>query len=96
MPERFLFALNAAIPIVLPKGYFAACEEIINKYKIGFAYENLNDLKIKLLDKEKMAEYRNNALHIAPSLTFEKNFYILDNFIKKISAAKGKNGKNLK
>ncbi len=94
LPERFLFALNGAVPIALPKGYFAACEEMINKYQIGFTYENLDDLKIKLSDREKMAEYRNNAVYIAPSLTFEKNFYILDNFIKKvISAAKPKNDK---
>lgn len=82
LPERFLFAINAAIPIVVPKGYFTACEEVIYKYQIGFAYDNFEDLKIKLSDKIKMGQYRQNAIRIASELTFGKNFYKLDNFIR--------------
>ncbi len=85
LSERFLFALNAAIPVVVPKGYFAACEELIYKYQIGFTYDNLGNLKLKLSDKIKMEQCRKNAIRIAPELMFEKNFYKLDNLIKDLT-----------
>ena len=85
LPERFLFALNAAIPVIVPKGYFTSCEEIISNYQIGFAYDNFGDLKSKLSDKINMERYRKNAIKIAPELTFEKNFNKLDNLIKELT-----------
>jgi hypothetical protein len=84
LPERFLFALNAGIPIVVPKKYFGSCEEIINNYQIGFSYGSLVELKEQLAIKEIMDEYRDNAIQAASKLTFENNFYILDKFIKDI------------
>lgn len=81
LPERFLFALNAAIPIVVPKGYFVACEEVIYKYKIGFAYEKLEELKNNLKNREIMGAFQNNAINISEELTFENNFETLDRFI---------------
>lgn len=68
----------------MPKGYFASCEELVTQYEIGFAYEDIHDLKARLCDKDLMEHYRRNTIKIGPEFTFERNSYKLDTFIKDI------------
>ena len=84
-PSRFLFALNAGIPIVMPRGYLPACEEFVNEYQIGFAYRNLTQLKKTLNDDDLMQRYRRNAINKTADFTYEKNFHKLDELIKAIT-----------
>ncbi|MHA1402945.1 MAG: hypothetical protein ACTSSI_04225 [Candidatus Helarchaeota archaeon] len=84
LPLRFLSAIPAGIPIVLPKGYFGACEHVLRKYKLGFTYNDINDLRNKLLDAEFMKKHERDALKNYKELTFEKNFHRLENFFKEI------------
>ncbi|MCK5306111.1 MAG: hypothetical protein KAJ66_03175 [Candidatus Omnitrophica bacterium] len=90
VPMRFLFAICAEIPIVLPRGYFGSCEEIINKYKIGFSYANPDELKMKISNKNFMFECKNSIKKIAPLLTFENQFSVFDAFIKAVVKEKAK------
>jgi len=84
LQTRFRFALTAGIPIVMPDGYYGACQDIIEKNRIGFAYKDVRELKAKLSDRELMAEYRKNAVKASPEFTFENNFEKLDKFIKEV------------
>ncbi len=84
LPARFLFAFTAGIPIVMPEGYFASCEEIVNKYEIGFSYGDVRDLKAKLCNEELMEKCKRNAVKKTKNFTFEKNFHKVDSFIKDI------------
>ncbi|WP_304329683.1 hypothetical protein [Candidatus Culexarchaeum yellowstonense] len=81
-PSRFLFALNAGIPIVMPKGYLLTCEQFVNEHQIGFAYKNLTELKDKLNNFELMQEYRKNAIRKTVDFTYEKEFHKLEKLIK--------------
>lgn len=85
LQTRFLFAFTAGIPIVLPDGYYQSCQEIVEKYRIGFAYKDVKELKAKLSDRKLMAEYRKNAIELSPHVTFENNFEELDKFIKSVA-----------
>jgi hypothetical protein len=73
LPTRFLFGLVIGIPIVLPRNLFPACEEYVNKYQIGFAYENEQDLYEKLINKDFMSIFKTNALLHSENLSFESN-----------------------
>jgi len=48
LPSRFLIALIAGIPVLLPKGKFKAMEEFIEKEGIGFVYQNVAACKALL------------------------------------------------
>lgn len=85
-PSRFLFALNAGIPIVMPRGYLPACEEFVNEHQIGFAYRKLTQLKEMLNDEDLMLRYRRNAIKKTADFTYEKNFYRLDKLIKTVTS----------
>ena len=84
VPSRFSTSLLAGIPIIVPEGYLHACEEIINKYQIGFSYQNYTDLKNKLYDKDMMSYYRENAVKNARLFSLENNFSKVDKFLKQI------------
>lgn len=84
-PSRFLFALNAGIPIVMPRGYLPACEKFVNEHQIGFAYRNLKHLKEMLSDDNLIQRYRRNAMKKTADFTYEKNFHKLDELIKVIT-----------
>jgi len=84
LQTRFLFSFTAGIPIVMQKGYYRSCQEIIEKNRIGFAYEDIGELKAKLSDKDFMTEYRKNAIKNFPDFTFENNFEKLDQFIREV------------
>ncbi len=43
LPSRFLVALIAGIPILLPKGNFSAMEKFLEEEGVGFAYHNPYD-----------------------------------------------------
>jgi hypothetical protein len=83
-PSRFIFALTAGIPMILPMGYFTGCEQIIDEQKMGFAYRNYEDLKNKIYDERLMAYYEKNAEKRNHSLAFENNFERFDRFLKSI------------
>jgi len=85
-PSRFLFALNAGITIVMPKGYLPACEEFVNERQIGFAYRNLTQLKETLNDFNLMRRYRRNAIEKTAYFTYEKEFHKLDELIKAVAS----------
>lgn len=82
LPSRFLFALTAGIPIVMPKGIFLSCEDIIKKYKIGFTYEKEEELLEKLNDHKFMNKMRQNAIENAKIFTAEFNFYKLQKVLE--------------
>jgi hypothetical protein len=84
IPQRFSTALLAGIPIIVPEGYLQGCEEIINKYQIGFVYQNYTDLKNKLSDKSLMNRYQENAIKNAYVFSIENNFIKMDKFLKRI------------
>jgi hypothetical protein len=84
LPSRFLFALNAGIPIVMPKGYLPACEEFVNKYHNGFTYKDYRHLKKMLGDNALLKRYTRNAMEKTPDFTYEQNSYKLEELIKAI------------
>jgi hypothetical protein len=84
IPSRFSIALLAGIPIVIPKGYLKGCEEIINKYQIGFEYENYADLENKLSNESVLNYYQNNAVKNSKLFSLENNFIKMDKFLKRI------------
>ncbi len=84
LPLRFLTAVYSGIPVFASAKYFAGCAEIIDKYKIGFAYKDIQDMRKVLLDKLRMDVLRNDCLAAAPALTFERNFHLLNEFIKDV------------
>ncbi len=85
VPNRFSFALTAGIPIVLHAGYLKGCEEILNKYQIGFTYTSYDDLKSKLKTPDLMNYYQHNAVAKANLFTLETNFKQIDTFLRKIA-----------
>ena len=40
LPTRFLTAMTAGVPILLPRGRFPAMERVVDEYEIGFAYSS--------------------------------------------------------
>ena len=90
MPARFQFALAAGIPVVLPASRFAACEEVVTSLGVGFAYNDVAELKQKLSDQALMGELRGRAEVIAPNLTFEANSRDLDLFIRQVGLCRSR------
>ncbi len=62
LPTRFFSALSAGIPIAVRAGLFDAVEAYVEQYQIGFSYQNIEDLKSKLLDQKAMSVYREGAI----------------------------------
>jgi hypothetical protein len=85
-PGRFLFALNAGVPIVMPRGYFVACEGFVNKYKIGFGYKSVKELKKMLSNGDFMASLRRNAVNHMPDFAHERNLCKMNNLVKKVTS----------
>jgi hypothetical protein len=84
IPSRFSIALLAGIPIVIPEGYLKGCEEIINKYQIGFEYKNYADLINKLSNESVLNYYQNNAIENTKLFSLENNFMKMDEFLKRV------------
>ncbi len=57
-PSRFLIALAAGVPIVLPRGKFKAMESFIEQEGIGLAYSDVKELYLALMNPnwEKLQE----------------------------------------
>ena len=83
IPSRFLFAFPAAIPIVLPAGTSAACEEVVSEMGIGFTYSDIPGLKDRLNDRPSMLALRERALEIMPQETFEARFERMDAYLRR-------------
>jgi len=81
-PSRFLFALNAGIPIAVPKGYLHVCERFVNEHQIGFTYRNLTELKETLSNLDLMQRYRRNAIMKSADFKYEKEFQKIDKLMK--------------
>ncbi|MHC1591609.1 MAG: glycosyltransferase family protein [Candidatus Helarchaeales archaeon] len=84
LPLRFLSAIPAGIPIIVPKGYFGACEYVLKKHGIGFTYDDVKDLKRKLLDVEFMKKQQENTLKNHQTLTFENHVHELEAFFEEV------------
>jgi hypothetical protein len=84
IPSRFSSALLGGIPIIVPKGYLKGCEEVLDKYQIGFTYENYDALKNKLSNKSYLSYYQDNAVEKAKSFSLEANFPRMDKFLKQM------------
>lgn len=84
LPARFLSAVTIGIPIVLPKGFFGGCEYYLKKFNLGFTYEDYEDLKSKLYDKEFMRQQEKNVMNSHRELTFERNFHKLKEFFEEV------------
>lgn len=63
LPTRFFSALSAGLPIAVRAGLFDAVEEYVEKYMIGFKYNNADQLKERLSDKHKMAFFKKNSIN---------------------------------
>jgi len=81
-PSRFLFALNAGIPIAVPKGYLNVCERFVNEHQIGFTYRNLTELKDTLSNLDLMQRCRRNAVMKSADFKYEKEFQKIDKLMK--------------
>lgn len=84
LPSRFLFALTAGIPIVMPGNTFIASEEIVKRYNIGFTYENVDSLRERLFDRRRMENLRENAIRRSKDFTYEANFCLIEGVIKSL------------
>lgn len=73
LPTRFLFALTIGIPIALPKGLFASCEDYILKHKIGFTYNSERNLYEILQNKGFLKEIEHNAYIHSNQISLEDN-----------------------
>ncbi len=60
-PTRFFTALGIGIPIAIRGGTFDACEGFVERYGIGFSYDNPEQLLKQLKDSAKMSAYRLRA-----------------------------------
>lgn len=58
LPSRFLIALAAGVPVVLPRGKFKAMQSFIEQEGIGLAYSDVKELYLTLMDPnwEKLQE----------------------------------------
>jgi hypothetical protein len=83
-PSRFLFALNAGIPVVMPRGYLSTCEEFVSQHEIGFAYNNLAQLKKMLSNNHFMLRYQKKAIQKSFDFTYEKNLYKINQLMKRV------------
>lgn len=45
IPHRILMPLALGLPVVLPKNYFSAMEELISEYNVGLVYSSIEELK---------------------------------------------------
>jgi hypothetical protein len=83
IPNRFSFGLAAGIPFVLPRGYLKACEDIIEKHQIGFAYANCDELKNALANEDLMNSFQRNAVAKSTLFSLESNFEKIDGFLRR-------------
>ncbi|HEY9166338.1 MAG TPA: hypothetical protein VIS48_09275 [Candidatus Kryptonia bacterium] len=83
IPQRFLAAFIAGIPIFMKRGTFSACEEIVTSSNIGLVYEDAEELRQHLLDHRWMDSVRRNALEISSRFAFE---YQKDSLFKFLSS----------
>jgi hypothetical protein len=81
-PSRFLFALNAGVPVVLPKDCLLACEDFVNAYGNGFSYKDFNDLKNKLKDNKLISVCRQNSIKNLNNFGYENNFSRVDKILR--------------
>jgi hypothetical protein len=75
--------LAAGVPIVCPAGYYQACQDFIMRHKIGFVYEDVNELKDMLENRTLIRECNINASKLKEKLVFENNYVQLENFFRK-------------
>ena len=90
MGNRISTYLEAGIPIFYDdESIFLG--EIIKKYKIGLSYndENIKDIKQKL-KKLDFAQLEENILKARQDFDIDKNFPMLESFIKKVVSKKHK------
>lgn len=71
LPTRFFSALSAGIPIAVRAGLFDAVEKYVEQYSIGFSYQNIHELRSRLLNKSQMAIYRKNAINHSEEICAE-------------------------
>lgn len=71
LPYRFLIALAAGIPIILPSGKFEAMESFIKREGIGFAYRNAEELLRFINSAHKWIQLQENCC-------LKRNRFLLD------------------
>lgn len=84
IPQRFLAAFTAGIPIFMRKGSFLSCELIIIENGIGIVYESEEELRNCLLDTRKMGEMREKALELSTLYSFERQQQRFEEFLRVI------------
>jgi len=52
MPSRFLIALIAGLPKILPQGKFRAMKSFIERELVGFAFRKFEDLHLALTNPD--------------------------------------------
>jgi hypothetical protein len=73
LPTRFLFALVAGIPIALPRGLYASCEEYVAARGIGVVYGSEAELAARLRDAPAMAGLANRAAANSESVSADRH-----------------------
>jgi len=83
-PTRFFMALTVGIPIAVREGILDACERFVTEHEIGFVYTDASDLREKLLNRTKIAEYRRNTREKKRTMTAEAQGEAIRRFIRGI------------
>lgn len=86
-PTRFFTALTAGIPIAVKGGVFDACERFVAEHGNGFVYNSVTELKETLLDRARMAGYRQRAREVMRTTTAETQGAAVRAFLDQVIAA---------
>lgn len=82
---RFLHGLLTGIPTVLPHGVFAASEEVIENYGVGYSFRSPRDLADWLQASSSIHSVEKNSLRMASHFTGETNVGRLTSFFEEIA-----------
>ena len=85
LPTRFFTALSAGLIIAVKSGHFSAVKSFVEKYKIGFIYTGVNDLKQQLNNKDKLQKYHKNVYQNLHKFTAESQAEKIKLILKKVS-----------
>jgi hypothetical protein len=73
LPTRFLFSLVAGVPIALPRGLYASCEEYVAARGIGIVYGSEAELASRLRDAPAMARLADRAAAESESVSADRH-----------------------
>jgi hypothetical protein len=84
IPTRFFTAIASCMPVAVEEGKLEACEKFVSKHGNGFIYSDATDLRKKLLDKDKLSQYRETAVECAKWMNSEMQREDIRSFVAKV------------